>query len=136
MADGKIQLEIVTPARRILSQLVDEVQAPGADGSFGVRPGHTPFITAMKAGQLTANGGGESLKFAVGEGFVQVANDKVLVLAESADRAEDIDLAAAKLEVDVETKKLVTLKESDANYELQRAIVERAAARVSVATPK
>jgi F-type H+-transporting ATPase subunit epsilon len=130
---GKIQLELVTPAHRVLSQSVDEVQAPGADGSFGVLPGHTPFIARMRAGRLVAISGGEKLVFAVGEGFVQVAQDKVLVLTENADRAEEIDLAGANAEVDAETKKLLGLTQDAADYELQRAKVERAAARVLVA---
>lgn len=134
MADGNIQLELVTPARRVLTQAVVEVRAPGADGSFGVRPGHTPFVARMKAGALVATTAQGTLAYAVGEGFVQVAQDRVLVLAETAERADEIDLAAAKADVEAETKKLGGLKESDADYELQRAKVERAAARVLVAT--
>jgi F-type H+-transporting ATPase subunit epsilon len=136
VTDGKIQLEIVTPARKILSQAVDEVQAPGADGSFGVRPGHTPFIAALRAGHLVATGGGQKLDFAVGEGFVQVSGNQVLVLTEAAERAEDIDLAKAKGEVAAETSKLKGLQESDPVYAVQRAKVELAAARVFVATRK
>lgn len=133
MTDGKIQLELVTPARRVLTQTVSEVRAPGADGSFGVRPGHTPFVARMKAGALVATSSDGDIVFAVGEGFVQVAQDRVLVLAETAERAEEIDLTAAKGEHESETRKLQAMKESDAEYELQRAKVERAAARVFVA---
>ena len=129
---GQIQLEVVTPERRVLSQAVDAVQAPGADGSFGVLPGHTPFISLMKAGRLVASSGSSSQVFAVGEGFVQVANNKVLVLAEFATRAEDIDVAAAKSEHAAEEKKLHGMTQDHADYELQRAKVERAAARVLV----
>lgn len=135
MANGNIQLQLVTPARRVLTQTVDELQAPGAEGSFGVRPGHTPFIAVMRAGQLVAWSGGQKQVFAVGEGFVQVADDKVLVLAETADRAEDIELAGAQAELDAETKKLLGLTAADQTaYENQRARVERAAAKVLVAS--
>ena len=136
MADGKIQLEVVTPARRILSQTVSEVRAPGANGSFGVRPGHMPFVAQMKAGALVATGGEGDVSFAVGEGFVQVAQDRVLVLAETADRAEDLELGAVSTEFETESKKLRGMKESDAGFELQQAKVGRAAAKVLVASKK
>ncbi len=136
MADGKISLELVTPERRVLTQAVDEVRAPGWEGSFGVRPGHMAFLARMKPGELVTVAGGAPSRFAVGEGFVQVSNDRVLVLAESAERAEDIDLTAAKGEVEEETKKLKTMKEGDGAYEMQRAKVERAAAKVMVASRK
>jgi len=136
MADAKIQLELVTPARRVLSQHVDSVQAPGAEGSFGVLPGHTDFLSLLKPGELVAITGGQRQVFAVGEGFVQVSNNRVLVLAESADRAEDLDHAATKAEVEAETAKLGALKQDSAEYELQRASVERAAARAFVAGRK
>jgi F-type H+-transporting ATPase subunit epsilon len=133
MADGKIQLEIVTPERRMLSQPVDEVRVPGTNGGFGVLPGHTPLVSGMRAGQLDAVAGGQKLTFAVGEGFVQVAHDRVLVLAEVAMRAEEIDLAAAQAAVERETRRLRGMVESDPEYELARARVEREVARVMVA---
>ena len=134
MAEEKIQLELVTPARRLLSQAVVEVRAPGADGSFGVRPGHTPFIAQMTPGELVAEGQGGKVRYAVGEGFVQVAQDRVLVLAETADRAEEIDLASAKAEVANLTEKLRGMKESDTGYALQKTLLARASARVNVAS--
>lgn len=133
MADGKIQLEIVTPSRRVLSVAVDEVRAPGAQGGFGVRPGHTPFLSMLAAGELVAVSGGRADRYAVGEGFVQVAEDKVLVLAETADRAEDIDLDSARREVEEEQKKLTGMTPGE-DYDQQRARVERAAAKVVVAS--
>lgn len=134
MAD--IQLEIVTPQQRVLSKQVDEVVAPGAHGSFGVRGGHTAFISQLRAGRLDVVTGAGVESFAVGEGFVQVAQDKVLVLAASAERAEDIDLAEAQASAQAETKKLLGMTTGDANYELQRARVERETARVLVASRK
>ena len=133
---GKIQLELVTPAKRVLSQQVDSVQAPGAEGSFGVLPGHTDFLSLLKPGELVATTGTQTQRFAVGEGFVQVSRNKVLVLAETADRYEDLNSETAKAEVDAETAKLAALKQDSADYELQRAKVERAAARAFVAGRK
>ena len=131
-----IQLEIVTPERRVLSQEVDEVRAPGATGSFGVRAGHTAFVAQLRAGRLDAVTSAGTESFAVGEGFVQVALDKVLVLAASAERAEEIDLAQAQATAEAESKKLLAMKAGEEGYELQRARVEREAARVLVASKR
>lgn len=133
MANGRLQLEIVTPSARVLTQAVDEVRAPGFTGGFGVRPGHTPFLAQMNAGELIATVDGREAVFAVGEGFVQVADDRVLVLAETADRAEEINLDAARSEVSEGTARLRSLSPGTEEYEVQRARVERAAARVFVA---
>lgn len=133
MAGTTLQLELVTPARRVLSQPVDEVQAPGVEGSFGVRPGHTDFVSLLKSGELVAIAGGQKQIFAIGEGFAQISNNKVLILTESADRAEEIDLAGARTAADTETKKLAGLKQDSAEYEIQRAKVERELAKVLVA---
>ena len=137
MADGLLQLEIVTPAKKVLSQAVDEVRAPGWDGLFGVRPGHTPFLSRMRAGELVAKVGkghdAEELVFAVGEGFVQVAEDKVVVLAATAERADEIDLERAQKELETEGKQLGSEKEGSPEYEHSRAHVERASVRISVA---
>lgn len=132
MANGSLQLEIVTPVRRVLTQQVEEVRAPGFTGSFGVRPGHTPFVAALRAGELVAVSGGSTMVFAVGEGFCEVADDRVLVLTESADRAEEIDLERARAEVSAESEKLRGLAPDTQEYEVQRARVERAAARVHI----
>jgi F-type H+-transporting ATPase subunit epsilon len=133
MADTKLQLELVTPARRVLSQPVDQVQAPGVEGSFGVLPGHTDFLSLLKPGELVAISDGQKQIFAIGEGFAQVSKNKVLILTEAADRAEEIDLAGARTSHDTETKKLAALKQDSAEYEVQRAKVEREAARILVA---
>jgi F-type H+-transporting ATPase subunit epsilon len=133
MASGKIQIEIVTPARRVMTEVVDEVRAPGAAGGFGVRPGHTPFVSSLKAGALELVTGGAVETYAVGEGFVQVSDDQVLVLAETAERAEDIDLAKARAEAEAARQKLAGLATGEGEFALQQALVDRAAARVLVA---
>ena len=137
MADGRLELEIVTPARRVLSQAVDEVRAPGWDGLFGVRPGHTPFLARMRAGELVARVGkghdAEELVFAVGEGFVQVAEDKVVVLAATAERADEIDVERAEKELETEGRQLGSEKEGTPGYEHRQAHIERASVRIAVA---
>ena len=129
-----LQLELVTPAKKVLSQPVDEVRAPGAEGSFGVLPGHTDFVSLLKAGELIAVSGGQKQIFAIGEGFAQVSHNKVLVLTEAAERADEIDFASAKAAVEEETKRLAGIARESDQYEVQRAKVEREAARVLVAS--
>ena len=128
-----LTLEIVTPAERVLTVECDEVRAPGKSGGFGVRPGHTPLVAQLAAGELSYLAGGTLHRFAVGEGFAEVSDDRVRVLVEEAFRAEDLDAAAVKAELEARKAKLLALKEGDAGYELARALVERSAARAAVA---
>src|SRR5215467_9943919 len=97
MLPDRIQLVIVTPERQILKETVSEVTMPGADGYLGVLPGHAPLITELGVGELTyrAAGGREGL-LAVIRGFAEVLPDRVSVLAETAEFAEDIDLKRAE----------------------------------------
>jgi F-type H+-transporting ATPase subunit epsilon len=93
--DKKLQLDVVTPDKLVLCQQVEYVGARGVEGDFGVLPGHVPFLAALAIGPLyfTANG---QKKFAfVGGGFAEISGDKVTILAESAELAEDIDVARA-----------------------------------------
>ncbi len=134
MADGKLLLEIVTPDRRALSTEVDEVRAPGLQGGFGVRTGHTPFLSALRPGELVYVASGAEHHLAIGTGFAQVSDNRVLVLTELAERPEQIDVARAQSDAASATQELTTATNlDDATYELRRAEVERAAARISVA---
>lgn len=128
-----IQLEIVTPEKRILSMPVDAVRAPGFDGSFGVLPGHTPFVAAMQPGELSYTAGGREHHFFVGGGFAQVGAEKVIVLAESAESVSEIDLARAEASLADATQRLKTLREEQDAYRVERARVQRATARVTLA---
>jgi F-type H+-transporting ATPase subunit epsilon len=97
MAADSIQLVVVTPERQLLSEAVSEVQLPGADGYLGVLPGHAALITQLGIGELSfrrAGGGSELL--AIVRGFAEVLPDRVSVLAEIAERAEDIDIKRAQ----------------------------------------
>ncbi len=91
----KITLHIVSPDHSF-SQEVDEVSLPGAEGDFGVLPGHTPFFTAIRTGAMTYRQGTEKHSLLVSVGFVEVLPDKVSVLAQVAERAEDLDQARAE----------------------------------------
>lgn len=92
-----LQLVVVTPVSQLLSQPVTEVQLPGADGYLGVLPGHAPLITELGVGELSyKTASGESGLLAVMRGFAEVLPDRVSVLAEMAERPEDIDLKRAE----------------------------------------
>ena len=90
-----LHLEIVTPERLAFSGSVDSVQLPGSEGELGVLPHHAPLIATLGTGELRIRHGGSDESFAVFGGFVQVLPDKVVVLAESADLASEIDLERA-----------------------------------------
>lgn len=89
-------LEVVTPERPILSDEVTELVAPGSEGYFGVLPGHIPFITTLTIGELTYWKGRDERHLAVIWGYAEVRGDKVIVLAETAERAEEIDPERAR----------------------------------------
>ena len=92
----KMQLEMVTPYRKILSEQVDEVTAPGTIGEFGLLPGHTPLLTTLDIGELSYMQDGKSFHVAVNWGYVEVENNTVTVLVETAEVADQIDLERAK----------------------------------------
>ncbi len=92
----KLMLEIVTPDRSLVTAQVDEVQLPGAEGYFGVLPGHTPLLAALQVGELWYRIGRETHHVAVAFGFVEVLPDRVTVLAQIAERADEIDVVRAQ----------------------------------------
>jgi F-type H+-transporting ATPase subunit epsilon len=92
----KLTLEIVTPERSLVSEQVDEVQLPGSEGYFGVLPGHTPLLATLQVGELWYRVGQEKHFLAVAFGFAEVLPDRVTVLAQIAERPEDIDVSRAE----------------------------------------
>jgi F-type H+-transporting ATPase subunit epsilon len=129
-----LTLDIVTPERRVLSIACDEVRAPGIQGGFGIRTRHTPFMSALEPGRLTYVEGGREHHFAVGGGFLQVAEDKVIVLADTAEAAPDIDVDRARRALSDAQERLRRLTQDDRNYSEEEARVRRAAARLGVAS--
>jgi F-type H+-transporting ATPase subunit epsilon len=130
---AKIYLDIVTPERTVTSEETDEVIAPGFGGLFGVRPSHAPFLTAIEPGELSFKTGSQQHRFAIGGGFVEVAEDKVTVLADSAEAAEEIDIERAKRAGEDAVKRLATLRETDPEFRIEAARVKRSAARIKIA---
>ena len=92
----KLKLEIVTPDRALLLEEVDEVVVPGSQGEFGVLPGHTPLLSTLKIGELWYRQGQEKHYLAIAFGFVEVLPDRVTVLAQVGERAQEIDIARAE----------------------------------------
>jgi F-type H+-transporting ATPase subunit epsilon len=92
---AKLKLRIVTPDLAITHE-VDEVALPGSEGDFGVLPGHTPFFAALRTGPMWYRQGAEKHQLVVGIGFAEVLPDEVTVLAQVAERAEDLDQARAE----------------------------------------
>ena len=134
--DGMLQLSIVTPEKRLVSEQVNEVRAPGAEGSFGVLPGHTPFLTLMNPGGLVLTKGGTTETYAVGAGFVEVSNDSVNVLTESALKSTEIDVGAARAELADVQGKLKSLATTDPTYKGLAIRLAWAQARIAVAENK
>jgi len=117
-----MQLDVVTPRGRLVSEEVEEVTAPGVLGEFGVLPGHIPFLTALRAGVLRWRGKEGAGRLAVGPGFVEVAaGDRVVVLTDDGVAANRIDAEAAKRERDEAQAKLDHWESDDAGV---RAEVE------------
>src|SRR5207237_6982905 len=105
-----LALEIVTPEERVVSVTVDEVRLTSVEGQFGIRPGHTPLVAALAAGELVYVQGGTTERYAAGEGFAEVSNDRVRVLVEEALRAEELDPRQAAQELEERQKALAALK--------------------------
>jgi len=127
-----IHLELVTPERLLLSEEVAEVVLPGYEGEFGVLPGHTQFLAILNIGMLRYGKGGETRKIALGGGFAEVTPDRVVVMAETAERADEIDVERAQRARDRAEARLKELSLDDETYakayaELQRALVRMAA---------
>src|SRR5438105_11562245 len=91
-----IDLQIVTPDRRIVQEQVDEVEIPGAEGYFGVLPGHTPLLALLQVGELWYRKGQEKVYLSIAFGFAEIKPDRVTILAEIAEKAEEIDVARAE----------------------------------------
>ena len=92
----KLQLQIVSADRSLVNETVDEVVIPGFDGYFGVLPGHTPLLAVLQVGELWYRQGQEKHYVAIAFGFAEVLPDRVTILAQIAEKAEEIDLARAE----------------------------------------
>ena len=132
---GKILLEIVTPERVVVTEEVEEVVLPGIEGEFGVLPGHIPFLTALKVGELCYKGEGGAEHLAVSWGYVEVTSNNVKVLAETAEKATEIDIHRAEM-ARKEAEKILTVGQEDPEYERAKVTLEKSLIRTQVAGRK
>lgn len=128
-----LRLEITTPERRVLRADVEETQIPARNGYIGVLPGHAPLLSEMDAGQVSYREGGQTRYVAVSAGFVEVLPDQARVLAETAEKAEEIDVARAQAARDRAEQRLRN-PSPDLDLERARAALSRSLARLQVAS--
>lgn len=129
----KLLLEIVTPDRKVLSQDVDYVGAPGAMGEFGVLPNHIPFLSALGVGNLYYKDAGKTHYIFVSGGFAEVSPDKVTILAEAAEKAAEIDVERARKAQERAQQRLARTQEK-IDYARAQAALRRSLARMSCRT--
>ena len=129
----KLKLEMVTPYKRVLSEEVDEVTAPGAVGDFGVLPDHTSLLTTLKVGELTYKQGNKTFHVAVNWGYVEIEDNVMTVLVETAEPADQIDVERAKAALSRAEEALKKLTSEDKEFKIMEAALERALIRVQVA---
>lgn len=129
-----LQLEIVTPEKRVLSEQVDSVVLPGSEGELGILPSHVPLVTALNPGELVFNQGGKSQHFAVGTGFVEVTGGRVSVLTDMAASEHDIDEKAVEDALARAQERLAGLKHDDGAEEvaLVQAMIQKSMAQLHV----
>lgn len=133
---ASIKLEIVTPERVVVDESVRTVVAPGLLGEFGVLPGHTSFLTALKLGALRyENSSGKTCYVFIREGFAEVLPDKVTILAEAAERRKDIDLARAEAAYQRAKERMERKsREAEVDFARARAALSRSIQRISLAS--
>jgi F-type H+-transporting ATPase subunit epsilon len=128
----KIHLEIVTPARLLVSADVDEIVVPGADGYLGILPGHTPLLASLQAGELWYRQGNDKHYLAVLFGYVEVRPDGVTILANGAEAAEEIDVTRAEA-AKKRAEEALSSATADMDIERARIALLRSIARLRVA---
>jgi F-type H+-transporting ATPase subunit epsilon len=128
-----LTLEVATPTRLAVADEVDEVVAPGREGYFGVLPGHAPFLTTLGIGELTYRKGRDEFHLAMAGGFAEVRNDKVIVLADTAERPDEINRDRAERARTRAEQRLAGRSQEEIDYTRAMAALLRALTRLSVA---
>src|SRR2546423_11595857 len=128
-----LQLDVITPERRLLSEQVDSVTVPGRGGELGILPGHTPLISELQTGVLSYTRGGDTRRLLVSGGFVEVNEDRVSVLADMAEFPEEVDAARARQERDDAERRLAAFTGSPEELAEASAQLDRAGPRLQLA---
>jgi F-type H+-transporting ATPase subunit epsilon len=129
----KIDLEVVTPQREVLHQEVNSVELPGRDGYLGILPGHAPLITELGIGVLNYRAGAEVRHLSVIQGYAEVLPDRVIVLAEISERAEEIDVGRAQEARDRAQQLLAKPSDQEVDWHRASVALERSLARLQAA---
>ena len=129
----KIQLQIVSVDRSLVNETVDEVEIPGFDGYFGVLPGHTPLLAVLQVGELWYRQGTEKHYLAIAFGFAEVQPERVTILAQIAEKADEIDLARAEAAKKRAEERVIS-PSVDMDAERARIALMKALVRLQVAT--
>ena len=129
------QLEIVTPARLLVKEVAEEAQIPGATGYLGILPGHAPLITELGVGEITYKASGTTHSLAVAWGFAEVLPDKVTILAEAAERPQEIDVERAQKAKERAEQRLKS-SATEVDYARAEDALRRAETRIDVAKEK
>lgn len=132
----KLTFNLVTPAKQVLSEAVDEITAPGSMGQFGVLPGHTPMLTTLDVGELSYRKGHETFYVAVNWGYVEIEEDRVTILVETAEIEDEIDLERAKAALGRAEEALAKMSAEEKEYLVMQQALARAMARIQVASRK
>lgn len=133
--EEKINLEIISPERLVVSEVVDEVTAPGAKGEFGVLPGHTLFVTTLDVGPASYRIGKEKKNLVVSGGIADVGPDKVIILADVVEQEEEIDIERARAAKErAETRLAGESDEEEIDFERARIALQKALIRIQVAS--
>jgi F-type H+-transporting ATPase subunit epsilon len=129
-----LTVEVATPSRLVVSEPVDEVVVPGIEGYFGVLPGHAPLLSTLGIGELTYRIGRDEYHLAVAGGFAEVRNDKVIVLADTAERPTEIDRARAERARQRAERRLGGRSQEEIDYTRCAAALARALTRLHVSS--
>ncbi|CDM66915.1 F0F1 ATP synthase subunit epsilon [Pyrinomonas methylaliphatogenes] len=129
----QIQLEVITPERRVVSERVDAVTVPALGGEIGVLPGHAPLISQIQTGILSYTQGGATHRLHVSGGFVEVSDDQVTVLADVAELPEEIDAARARRAREQAEKILSSFSGDQEEFARAMAKLERSLVRIQLA---
>jgi F-type H+-transporting ATPase subunit epsilon len=129
-----IELQVVTPERHVLSEDVESVEMPGQDGYLGILPGHAPLLTEMGLGILTYRKGSETRSLTVMGGYAEVLPNRVIVLADASERAEEIDRSRAQAALDRAKANMPGANATEADWEAANRALARARVRLEAAT--
>ncbi len=129
-----LNLEIVTPEKRVLDETVESVTVPSSSGDVGIMTNHAPMISALRSGILTYTRDGKADRMLISGGFVEISNNKVSILADVAETVEDIDADTAKQLLDAASKSVAGWQGTAEEYESVKDNLDRAQARAQLAS--